>query len=59
MSLQALKEMSAAHLANVRRKIEELTGQKQILEDEINKLVQYYDKNLKELNDTLEKVDVE
>lgn len=59
MSIQALKEMSAAHLANVKRKIEELNTQKQILEEEINKLIQYYDKNLQELNETLEKVNVE
>lgn len=57
MSTQALRDMAAAHLENVKRKIAELNTQKQFLEDEINKLIQYYETNVKELTDeTLEEV---
>jgi prefoldin subunit 5 len=48
---EALKDMAAAHLENVKRKIAEINTQKQILDEEIAKLVQYYETNLKELND--------
>jgi flagellar biosynthesis chaperone FliJ len=47
----ALKDMAAAHLENVKRKIAEINAQKQVIEEEIAKLVQYYETNLKELND--------
>ena len=41
--------MAAAHLENVKRKINELRTQQQILEEEVDKLVQYYEAHSKEL----------
>jgi hypothetical protein len=58
MSLQVLQEMSAAHLENVKRKINELRGQQQVVEEEINKLIQYYEVHSKVLEDSF-KVPVE
>lgn len=58
MSLQVLQEMSAAHLENVKRKINELRTQQQILEEEINKLIQYHEIHSKELQNSF-KVPVE
>jgi len=58
MSLQVLQEMSTAHLENVKRKINELRTQQQILEEEINKLIQYYEIHSKELQNSF-KVPVE
>jgi hypothetical protein len=49
MTIQILQEMAAAHLENVKRKINELRTQQQILEEEVDKLVQYYEAHSKEL----------
>ena len=54
MSLQVLQEMSAAHLENVKRKINELRTQQQILEEEINKLIQYHEIHSKELQNSFQ-----
>jgi hypothetical protein len=46
--------MSAAHLENVKRKINELRTQQQILEEEINKLIQYHEVHSKELQNSFQ-----
>lgn len=52
MSIQVLQDMAAAHLENVKRKIAELRTQQQILEEEVGKLIQYYDVHSKELENS-------
>jgi flagellar biosynthesis chaperone FliJ len=58
MSLQVLQEMSAAHLENVKREITKLRNQQEVVEEEINKLIQYYEVHSKLLEDSF-KVPVE
>ena len=54
MTIQVLQEMAAAHLENVKRKINELRAQQQILEEEINKLIQYHEIHSKELQNSFQ-----
>ena len=54
MNIQILQEMAAAHLENVKREINELRTQQQILEEEVNKLVQYYESHSKELQNSFQ-----
>jgi hypothetical protein len=42
-------EMAKAHLQNVNQRIEELTSQKSLLQDEINKLSAYVSRGLEEI----------
>ena len=50
-TMNAMRNMAVAHLENVKQKIAELSNQKNILELEIQKLVQYYETNVKLLNE--------
>lgn len=42
-------EMAKAHLQNVNQRIEELTTQRNVLQDEINKLSAYVSRGLEEI----------
>lgn len=60
MSVKELRDMAVAHLENVKQRIGELHSQKQFIENEIQKLVEYYETHVKLLdNETLEKVNVD
>jgi hypothetical protein len=54
MNIQVLQEMAAAHLENVKRKINELRAQQQIIEEEVNKLIEYYESHSKELQNSFQ-----
>lgn len=51
MSVKELKEMATMHLQNVAQTINELKVQKQNIENEINKLVKYYEEKIDLIND--------
>ncbi|NDB86810.1 MAG: hypothetical protein EB127_29585 [Alphaproteobacteria bacterium] len=54
----SIVEMAKAHLQNVHAKIEELKGQKQFIEEEIQKLSIYITKGLEQIENS-EKVSTE
>lgn len=60
MSAKELKEMANMHLKHVAQTINELQAQKQNIDNEINKLVKYYEEKIVFLQDkTLDSVEVD
>lgn len=59
-AMKELKEMAIIHLQNVAQTINELQSQKQNIENEINKLVKYYEEKINLVKDeTLNSVQVD
>jgi hypothetical protein len=52
----SIVEMAKAHLQNVHMRIEELQGQKKIIEDEINKLSAYVSKGIQDIEEEEENI---
>jgi hypothetical protein len=60
LAVKELKEMAIIHLQNVAQTINELQSQKQNIENEINKLVKYYEEKINLVKDeTLNSVQVD
>lgn len=51
-------DMAKAHLQNVHLRIQELTKQKQLIDDEINKLQAYITKGLEEIDELEETAEI-
>lgn len=60
MSVEQLKEMATIHLQNVAQTINELKTQRQNIDNEINKLIKYYQEKINLVKEeTLDNVQVD